>query len=131
MLDCAQGAASLAAPDAFAALGAEVVAIHNTPNGLDINDGCGSTHLDSLRAAVVEAGADAGFAFDGDADRCLAVDAAGDPVDGDHLLAILALGLHEDGALAEDTVVATVMSNLGFLNAMRSAGVDGRPGQGR
>jgi phosphoglucosamine mutase len=124
VLDCAQGAASLAAPDAFRALGAEVVAIHNTPNGLDINEGCGSTHLDSLRAAVVEAGADAGFAFDGDADRCLAVDRAGHPVDGDHLLAILALYLHEDGALAGDTVVATVMSNLGFLNAMRAAGVD-------
>ena len=113
------------------ALGADVIAIHNTPSGLDINDGCGSTHLDSLRAAVVEAGADAGFAFDGDADRCLAVDRNGGPVDGDHLLAILALYLHEDGALADDTVVATVMSNLGFLNAMRNAGVDGRPGQGR
>ncbi|MGI8887579.1 MAG: phosphoglucosamine mutase [Nocardioidaceae bacterium] len=123
VLDCAQGAAYEAAPQAFTAAGAEVVAIHNSPNGLDINDGCGSTHLKSLQAAVVTQGADAGFAFDGDADRCLAVDASGAVVDGDQILAVLALALREVGALRDDTVVATVMSNLGFLQAMRSAGV--------
>lgn len=123
VLDCAQGAASLAAPDAFRQAGADVIAIHNEPTGLDINDGCGSTDLDSLRAAVVEHGADAGFAFDGDADRCLAVDHAGEPVDGDHLLAVLAMAMQESGTLSADTVVATVMSNLGFLTAMRSAGI--------
>jgi phosphoglucosamine mutase len=123
VLDCAQGAASQAAPDAFRAAGAEVVATHCEPTGLDINDGCGSTHLDPLRSAVVAHEAHAGFAFDGDADRCLAVDQAGNPVDGDHLLAVLALAMREAGTLAHDTVVATVMSNLGFLNAMRAAGI--------
>ncbi len=123
VLDCAEGAASEAAPRAFAAVGADVVAIHNTPTGLNINDGCGSTHLDSLKAAVVSERADAGFAFDGDADRCLAVDSSGEIVDGDQLLAILALAMKESGDLVDDTVVATVMSNLGFLVAMRDAGV--------
>jgi len=123
VLDCAQGAAFEAAPLAFARAGAQVVAIHNNPSGLDINEACGSTHLESLQAAVVAEAADAGFAFDGDADRCLAVDASGAVVDGDQILAVLALSMRESGALADDTVVATVMSNLGFLVAMRAAGL--------
>jgi len=123
VLDCAEGAASVAAPEAFDQAGAEVVAIHASPDGLNINDECGSTHLGSLQTAVVAAGADAGFAFDGDADRCLAVDARGDVVDGDQLLAILAVAQREAGRLTADTVVATVMSNLGFLVAMRDAGI--------
>ena len=123
VIDCAEGAASLTAPHVFRSLGADVVAIHDQPDGLNINHGCGSTHLESLRGAVVEHGADAGFALDGDADRCLAVDASGEVVDGDQLLAILALALHDGGELRDDTVVATVMSNLGFLHAMRDAGV--------
>ncbi len=123
VLDCAEGAASVAAPEVFDQAGAEVVAIHASPDGLNINDECGSTHLGSLQTAVVAAGADAGFAFDGDADRCLAVDARGDVVDGDQLLAILAVAQREAGRLTADTVVATVMSNLGFLVAMRDAGI--------
>ncbi|MGI8700271.1 MAG: phosphoglucosamine mutase [Nocardioidaceae bacterium] len=124
VLDCADGAASLVAPDVFASLGAEVVAIHASPDGLNINEGCGSTHLQPLRAAVVQTGADAGFAFDGDADRVLAADAAGRDVDGDQLLAILALSMDAAGALPGHRVVATVMSNLGLLLAMRAAGLD-------
>ncbi len=123
VLDCAEGAAWRVAPDAFRDAGADVVAIHDEPDGLNINDGCGSTHLSDLQAAVVADGADAGFAFDGDADRCLAVAADGRVVDGDQLLAILALASRDAGTLADDTVVATVMSNLGFLVAMRTAGV--------
>jgi phosphoglucosamine mutase len=124
VLDCAQGSASLVAPQAFRALGADVVAIHAMPDGLNINRGCGSTHLAPLREAVVDSGADAGFAFDGDADRVLAVDGSGTDVDGDQILAILALSLHAVGELHGDRVVATVMSNLGFTLAMRSAGID-------
>jgi phosphoglucosamine mutase len=123
VVDCAHGAASVAGPQAFLEAGAEVVAIHDRPNGLNINDGCGSTNLGPLRAVVVAEGADAGFALDGDADRCLAVDAHGEPVDGDQLLAILALALRERDGLVGDTVVATVMSNLGFMLAMRDAGI--------
>jgi phosphoglucosamine mutase len=124
VLDCAEGAASTAAPQAFIQAGAQVVTIHDTPDGLNINRDCGSTHLDSLRRAVLAERADAGFAFDGDADRCLAVDARGEVVDGDQLLAILALAMRETGTLAFDTVVSTVMSNLGFVIAMREAGVE-------
>ncbi|MGI8434720.1 MAG: phosphoglucosamine mutase [Nocardioidaceae bacterium] len=124
VLDCANGAASRTAPLAFASAGADVVAIHVSPDGLGINDGCGSTHPESLRRAVVSNGADCGFAFDGDADRCLAVDASGEVVDGDHLLALLALAMREAGSLTDDTVVATVMSNLGFLHAMTAHGVN-------
>jgi phosphoglucosamine mutase len=120
VVDCANGAAYVAAPAAFEAQGAEVVRIHATPNGLNINDNCGSTHMDSLRAAVIEHQADIGIALDGDADRCLAVDATGRVVDGDEILAILALALRDAGRLKKDTVVATVMSNLGFVNAMRA-----------
>jgi phosphoglucosamine mutase len=100
-----------------------VIAICAEPDGLNINEGCGSTHLDVLQAAVLEHGADVGFALDGDADRCLAVDAAGEIVDGDQILAILAIAMREQGRLAADTVVATVMSNLGFVHAMKAAGI--------
>jgi phosphoglucosamine mutase len=123
VLDCAHGAASVAGPKALRDAGAEVVAICADPDGLNINDGCGSTHLEVLQKAVLEHGADVGFALDGDADRCLAVDAAGDVVDGDQILAILALAMREQGRLHEDTVVATVMSNLGFVQAMTAAGI--------
>lgn len=123
VLDCAHGAASLAGPKALAAAGAEVVAINAEPDGLNINDGCGSTHLDVLQKAVVEHGADVGFALDGDADRCLAVDHEGNVVDGDQILAVLALGMRAAGRLHADTVVATVMSNLGFVQAMRREGI--------
>ena len=123
VLDCAEGAASDAGPLALEGAGAVVTAIHAQPDGLNINDNCGSTHLDDLRAAVVKDGADVGFALDGDADRCLAVDADGTVVDGDQILAILAGSLAEQGRLHEDTVVATVMSNLGFVNAMRDQGI--------
>ncbi|MGH3355586.1 MAG: phosphoglucosamine mutase, partial [Nocardioidaceae bacterium] len=118
VVDGASGAAYDVAPRALRALGAEVVAINCDPDGLDINDGCGSTHLDPLRAAVAEHGADAGFAFDGDADRCLAVDALGEVVDGDQILAVLALAMRDHSQLKDSTVVITVMSNLGFLLAM-------------
>lgn len=123
VLDCAHGAAFEVGPAAFKRLGAQVVTIAAEPDGLNINDGCGSTHLDGLQAAVVEHGADVGFAFDGDADRCLAVDAHGRVVDGDQILAILALAAQEQGRLVDDTVVATVMSNLGFVQAMERAGI--------
>lgn len=123
VLDCANGAAYHVGPAAFRRLGAEVVAIHDEPDGLNINEACGSTHLDDLQAAVVRRGADAGFAFDGDADRCLAVDASGQVVDGDQILAVLALARLERGLLHADTVVATVMSNLGFVQAMEAAGI--------
>ena len=123
VLDCAQGAAYQAGPKALRDAGAEVTAICAEPNGLNINDGCGSTHLEALRAAVLEHGAEAGFALDGDADRCLAVDHTGEVVDGDQLLAILALALRQSGDLLDDTVVATVMSNLGFVQAMQREGI--------
>jgi phosphoglucosamine mutase len=123
VLDCANGAASQAGPLALRSAGAEVVAICAEPDGLNINDGCGSTHLDVLQQAVVEHGADAGFALDGDADRCLAVDHEGNVVDGDQLLAVLALAMRDAGTLKADTVVATVMSNLGFVQAMRRQAV--------
>lgn len=123
VLDCAHGAASAAGPKALREAGAEVIAICAEPDGLNINAGCGSTHLGVLQAAVLENGADVGFALDGDADRCLAVDANGVIVDGDQILAILALALREQGRLAADTVVATVMSNLGFVQAMTLAGI--------
>lgn len=123
VLDCANGAAFMTGPAAFEAQGADVVTINAAPTGLNINENAGSTHLEGLQAAVRHHAADLGFAFDGDADRCLAVDAAGEVVDGDQILAILALAMRDSGALHSDTVVATVMSNLGFLNAMRDAGI--------
>lgn len=124
VLDAANGAASRSGPAALRALGAEVVELHTQPDGLNINDGCGSTHPESVQAAVREQGADAGVAFDGDADRCLAVDAAGALVDGDQILAVLALAMRDAGSLARDTVVSTVMANEGFRVAMREAGID-------
>jgi phosphoglucosamine mutase len=123
VVDCANGAAYQAAPEVFEALGAEVHRIHAEPDGININENCGSTHMDSLRSAVLEQRADIGIAMDGDADRCLAVDTFGRIVDGDQILAILAVALRDAGRLKNDTVVATVMSNLGLVNAMREAGV--------
>jgi phosphoglucosamine mutase len=123
VLDCANGAAAEVGPRTLRAAGVAVVAINDQPNGVNINESCGSTHLGGLRAAVLDHGADAGFALDGDADRCLAVDHTGATVDGDQLMAMLALDLHERGRLAHDTVVATVMSNLGFVQAMQGAGI--------
>ncbi len=123
VLDCAEGAASEAGPKALMDAGADVTAIHAQPDGLNINDNCGSTHLGALQAAVVKDGADVGFALDGDADRCLAVDAGGNVVDGDQLLCILAQSLKEQDRLAKNTVVATVMSNLGFVQAMKAADI--------
>ncbi|MCV7335826.1 MULTISPECIES: phosphoglucosamine mutase [Mycolicibacterium] len=126
VVDCANGAASAAAPQAYRAAGANVIAINAEPNGLNINDGCGSTHMEVLQAAVVEHGADLGLAHDGDADRCLAVDAAGRVIDGDAIMVVLALAMQEAGELASDTLVATVMSNLGLHLAMRAVGIDVR-----
>ena len=111
------------APEAYRRAGAEVVAIFNQPDGWNINDDCGSTHLHQLRAAVLKEGADVGIAHDGDADRCLAIDAAGNEIDGDHILTILARGFKARGVLKGDTVVGTVMSNLGFMHAMKDAGI--------
>jgi phosphoglucosamine mutase len=124
VVDCANGAASGIAPELYRRAGASVAAIAAHPDGLNINDGVGSTHLAPLQAAVVAHGADLGIAHDGDADRCLAIDASGQVVDGDQILALCALALREKGALKSDTVVATVMSNLGFHHAMREAGID-------
>ena len=124
VVDCAHGAASAAAPLAYRAAGAEVIAVHAEPNGLNINDGCGSTHPDSLCAAVLAHGADLGLAHDGDADRCLAVDAAGRVVDGDAIMVVLAKAMQDAGELASNTLVATVMSNLGLHLAMRDAGIE-------
>ena len=123
VLDCAHGAASEVGPHALRLAGATVITIGAEPDGLNINDGCGSTHLEPLRKAVLEHGADAGFAVDGDADRCLAVDHAGEVVDGDQIMGILALALKESGRLVDDTLVATVMSNLGLVQAMAAHGV--------
>ncbi|MFE4634648.1 phosphoglucosamine mutase [Streptomyces sp. NPDC056773] len=124
VLDEAHGAAAYVSPEAFTRAGAEIVTIGAEPDGLNINDGCGSTHLGLLKQAVVAHGADLGIAHDGDADRCLAVDANGEEVDGDQILAVLALAMREAGHLREDTVVATVMSNLGFKLAMESEGIN-------
>jgi phosphoglucosamine mutase len=123
VVDCANGAASAAAPAALRAAGADVVVIGADPDGLNINDGYGSTHLGPLEEAVVASGADAGIAHDGDADRCLAVDATGREVDGDQIMGILALAFRERGALREDTLVTTVMSNLGLRLAMQREGI--------
>ncbi|MEY3662657.1 MAG: hypothetical protein RI919_173 [Actinomycetota bacterium] len=119
VLDCAHGAASAVSPDAFRDAGAEVIVIGNDPDGININDGYGSTHLSALQAAVLEHGADAGIAHDGDADRCLAVDHTGAIVDGDQIMAVLAVAAKAAGELARNTLVATVMSNLGLRLAMK------------
>ncbi|WP_309064538.1 phosphoglucosamine mutase [Microbacterium sp.] len=123
VLDCAHGAASGASPEAFRAAGAKVTVIGADPDGLNINDGVGSTHLDKLAAEVVRVGADVGIAHDGDADRCLAVDHDGNIVDGDQIMAILAVAMKSRGKLVDDTLVATVMSNLGLHVAMREHGI--------
>lgn len=123
VLDEAHGAAARVSPEAFSRAGATVVTIGAEPDGLNINDGCGSTHLELLKAAVVDHGADLGIAHDGDADRCLAVDASGQEVDGDQILAVLALAMREAGTLRGDAVVGTVMSNLGFKLAMEREGL--------
>ena len=124
VLDCANGAASAVSPEIFADLGAEVIVIGAEPDGLNINEGCGSTHLTALQTAVIEHKADAGIAHDGDADRCLAVDHTGAIVDGDQIMAILALSLKANGELARNTLVATVMSNLGLKLAMKEHGIN-------
>lgn len=126
VVDAANGAASKAAPMAYAAAGADVVAIHDRPNAYNINDNCGSTHIEVVRRAVLEYGADLGLAHDGDADRCLAVDSEGNVVDGDQIMAILAVAMKENGDLRRSTLVATVMSNLGLKLAMREHGIDVR-----
>jgi phosphoglucosamine mutase len=123
VVDCANGAAAVVAPEVYERAGAEVVAVHAEPDGLNINDNCGSTHVDKLGVAVLAHRADLGIAHDGDADRCLAVAADGSVVDGDQLMAILALAMKADGELTDDTLVATVMSNLGLHVAMRDAGI--------
>jgi phosphoglucosamine mutase len=123
VVDCANGAASAWAPDALRRLGAEVDVIHADPDGTNINTGCGSTHPEDLQVRVIELGADAGLAFDGDADRVLGVDGDGALVDGDHLIAICAADRHRRGALVDDTVVVTVMANLGFRLAMDELGI--------
>ena len=123
VIDAANGAASVVAPQAFEQAGARVTLIGADPDGNNINDNCGSTHIGGLQHAVVEAGADLGVALDGDADRCLAVDADGTLVDGDQIMAILAVALKETGRLRGDTLVATVMSNLGMVQALDAAGI--------
>ena len=124
VVDCANGAASAIAPEVLRRAGAQVIAISDQPNGWNINDNCGSTHMEALRAKVLEVGADIGIAHDGDADRCLAIDGAGNDIDGDQLMTILALGLKSRNQLKSNSVVATVMSNLGFMLAMKEAGVE-------
>ena len=123
VVDCANGAASEVGPAALRAAGADVVVINASPDGRNINEKCGSTHPGQLQATVGAAGAHLGVAFDGDADRCLAVDAEGTLVDGDQIMGILAVGLKEAGGLSSDTLVTTVMSNLGLQLAMDAAGI--------
>jgi len=123
VLDCAHGAAAGVSPEAFRDAGAQVTVIGNDPDGMNINDGVGSTHLDLLAEAVLAHGAQVGIAHDGDADRCLAVDADGNIIDGDQIMAILAVSMKERGRLRDDTLVATVMSNLGLRMAMADNGI--------
>ncbi|MEI7621952.1 MAG: phosphoglucosamine mutase [Actinomycetes bacterium] len=124
VIDCANGAASSVAPQIFRSLGLDVEVLHAQPDGRNINDQCGSTHPESLQRAVVGSGAALGLAFDGDADRLLAVDELGNLIDGDQLIALFACDLRERGLLANDQVVVTVMSNLGFRLAMEAQGID-------
>ena len=123
VVDCANGASSFVAPIAYEKAGATVVAIHRSPDGWNINENCGSTHLEDLQAAVIKEGADFGIAHDGDADRCLAIDGAGKVVDGDAIMTILAIGFKNRGGLTSNTIVGTVMSNLGFMHAMKDEGI--------
>ena len=124
VVDCANGASSFVAPEAYRRAGAEVIAISDQPNGWNINENCGSTHMESLRAKVLESGADIGIAHDGDADRCLVIDAKGNNIDGDQILAILAISMKSRGLLNKNCVVSTVMSNMGFMKAMQEVGID-------
>jgi phosphoglucosamine mutase len=124
VVDCANGAAAVVAPRVLRALGATVEVLHDEPNGTNINAGCGSTHPDELRETVVQRGADVGIAFDGDADRVIAVDAGGRLIDGDQIIGICAIDRHAQGRLAKDTVVVTVMTNLGFRLGMAEHGID-------
>jgi len=124
VVDCANGASSVVGPRAYEKAGATVIAIHHTPDGWNINESCGSTHLEDLQVRVVKEGADFGIAHDGDADRCLAVDAKGNVIDGDAIMTILARGFQERGALKSNTIVGTVMNNLGFMHAMKDAGIE-------
>jgi phosphoglucosamine mutase len=126
VVDCAHGATAVTAPEVLERLGARVTAIGVEPDGVNINDGCGSTALGLLSETVRSTGADLGLAFDGDGDRVLAVDEAGDTVDGDQILAICALELRRRGELAGDAVVTTTMTNLGFRRAMADAGIEVR-----
>ena len=123
VVDCANGASSFVAPIAYEKAGANVVAIHRSPDGWNINENCGSTHMQALQAAVIKEGADFRIAHDGDADRCLAVDGTGNVIDGDVIMTILAIGFKNRGALKSETIVGTVMSNLGFAHAMKNAGI--------
>ena len=123
VLDCAHGAASGCSPQVFSDAGAEVVVIGADPDGININDGYGSTHLENLQASVLAHGADLGIAHDGDADRCLAVDHEGTVVDGDQIMAIMAVAMKDAGKLKDNALVATVMSNLGLKLALREAGI--------
>lgn len=124
VVDCANGASSYVAPEALRRAGAEVIAISDYPNGWNINENCGSTHMESLREKVIETSADIGIAHDGDADRCLAIDAHGNIIDGDQIMTILAIGLKQRGLLKSNCVVGTVMSNLGFMKAMKEAEIE-------
>ncbi len=124
VIDCANGASYVSAPEALRELGAEVVIIHNEPDGTNINKVCGSTHMEDLKAYVIQVGADIGFAFDGDADRCLAVDEHGRLVDGDQLMAICGNYMKNKGTLKKDTIVGTIMSNLGFTLMGQEQGID-------
>ena len=123
VVDCANGAASAVAKQAYMSAGADVIAIFDKPNAYNINDDCGSTHIEKVQRAVLEKGADLGLAHDGDADRCLAVDAEGNIVDGDQIMAILAVAMKEENSLHHNTLVATVMSNLGLKLAMKREGI--------
>lgn len=123
VLDCANGAASRIAPEVFSLLGARTTVLFDQPNGQNINDGCGSTHPQQMQKTVCEIGADFGLAFDGDADRVLACDASGQMVDGDHILAMLAVDAKQRGSLKDDILVTTVMANLGLKIAMEREGI--------
>lgn len=122
-MDCSEGAASYCGPEVFRKLGAELVVIHNNPNGININEKCGSTHLDEIREVTVANRCDIGLAFDGDTDRCLAVDENGEVVNGDFIMMILGKYLKDRGKLAENTIVATIMSNMGLFIACEEKGI--------
>ena len=124
VVDCANGASSRVAPKTYTRAGAEVIAISHEPDGWNINENCGSTHLENIKAKVLETGADLGIAHDGDADRCLAIDGDGNEIDGDFIMAILAADWQSRGLLKNETIVGTVMSNLGFFKAMEALDIN-------